>query len=205
MKARKRLLAIIMAAVLAFGMTVPGFAVYGEGAEEASATETATAGISFVPENFPSEATASVGDSIAFSMDMTVTSPGALAVAAPTDIPADSEVVLWWYQDGVRRGDMGHTVIPAYALDGITPNRHPDLLSRHSGLDSESPAVRVELRFDTVWATDGGVWTLRAYGDGFQFVESPHSLDLTVAPIGIMPLSTIDISGLTVFQIQSDI
>ena len=85
-----------------------------------------------------------------------------------------SDIILTWYQDGQRRGDMGHTVIP-----------NP----RHSGLDPESPAVRVQLRFDTVWATDGGVWTLRGFYDGSQFVESPYSLDLTVAPLGIMPLN----------------
>jgi len=205
----KKLMAVLLVFALIFG-TVPLQAT----ANDLEVTFISGGGltlgnneITFAVGNFTAQHEANVGDTnVVFYMNVTVSPQGGtsdmtgsfdvpsngLLVIPPVDAPivldgeiaddeSESEITFTWYQDGQRRGEMGHTVIP-------NP-RHSDHLSRHSGLDPESPGVRVELRFDTVWATDGGVWTLRAYYDGFQFVESPYNLDLTVAPIGIMPLS----------------
>ena len=80
----------------------------------------------------------------------------------------DSTVELWWYQDNTRRADMGSVTIDQGQFGQPT---------------------RAELRFDTVWATDSGVWALQAYDSGLNLVTSPYSLNLAVAPIGITPAS----------------
>jgi len=81
------------------------------------------------------------------------------------------DITLWWYQDSQRRADMGSIT--------IDPWQH-------------NTPIRAELRFDEVWATDSGLWTLRVYDD-LGYVESPYDLNLTVEPIGIIALSDVTV------------
>ncbi|MCL2407460.1 MAG: hypothetical protein FWC95_05970, partial [Defluviitaleaceae bacterium] len=85
--------------------------------------------------------------------------------AAEFDGHIDTDISLWWYQNGVRRTDKGVTFLFA---------------------DSTS---RADLWFDYVSPSDTGEWTLRAY-NGESYTQSPYTLNLTIEEfIPIMPLS----------------
>jgi len=96
-----------------------------------------------------------------------------------------AHLTAWWYQDGVRRADMGYT-----------------LLDIHDCPHTIADFQRVQLHFATPTAADTGLWTLRVYmnnqnvnldplfhsfmDDYFAapsntvYVESPYQMDLTV-------------------------
>ncbi|MCL2572205.1 MAG: stalk domain-containing protein [Defluviitaleaceae bacterium] len=179
----KKLIAMLLVVVIVIAI-VPTQATQVRGAE-LSLIFAPGDPVEFERGHFPASYEAAVGDTgLIFYINVTVASPSGLTVGSGIGISsnpisgmalgvASSAVVasaptsftLWWYQDGVRRADMGNIAVGA-------------------GLGS----TRGELRFDTVWATDNGVWTLRAY-DGLDFVESLYSLDLIISPLGIMPLT----------------
>lgn len=86
-------------------------------------------------------------------------------------VSGNTDVELWWYQNGVRRADKGVVSINASSVQ-----------------DFAAP-TKVDLNFDVADRADSGTWTLRAY-NGANYVQSPYALNLQVGSyLSIMPIS----------------